>query len=378
MNGNRSCRRSVRAPHRDHLLDAVTVAGEQARGLLERVPAGDHRPQRFGPPVELEQRGGGGLVVGARRLGPPPAPRSRRRRARPHPPPRRRVSIAPSRPTGPASSTTAVLPSGGPGQAPLDGEQLLQRLLGDGERLGEHGHAAQLGGRRRRDGSRAARRDGAPIGTTRSPGRTQLTAPPASTTSCRPKSTSTPPPASSPTEPGGHPGRPGALHTLATMGTGLPKSQDIPTSPTPRCGASRLRGIRVDRPVVYEAVVAPDVPPLPPHITSGHATATGRALLKGDPDGGAIVRQTLVTRSRSFCHAEPSPSRRRRPTGRKDSSRFRFAFPGPPRYGGGGAVDSCPRMGGICAPPECCESGPVCPPRSRSIPRSIPRELPYV
>jgi pyruvate dehydrogenase (quinone) len=48
-----------------------------------------------------------------------------------------------------------------------------------------------------------------------------------------------------------------------------------------------------DRPVVYEAVVDPDVPPLPPHITTSQATAMARAVLKGDPDRGAMVRQTL-------------------------------------------------------------------------------------
>jgi pyruvate dehydrogenase (quinone) len=87
-------------------------------------------------------------------------------------------------------------------------------------------------------------------------------------------------------------------------------SQDIPDVPYARYAELLgLRGIRVDRPddvagawdeafsadrpVVYEAVVDPDVPPLPPHITTGQATAMARAVLKGDPDRGAMVRQTL-------------------------------------------------------------------------------------
>jgi pyruvate dehydrogenase (quinone) len=45
--------------------------------------------------------------------------------------------------------------------------------------------------------------------------------------------------------------------------------------------------------VLIDAVVDPNVPPLPPHITFEQAKAMTRSLLKGDPDRGAIVRQTL-------------------------------------------------------------------------------------
>jgi pyruvate dehydrogenase (quinone) len=70
-----------------------------------------------------------------------------------------------------------------------------------------------------------------------------------------------------------------------------------------------LRGIRVDRPgdiagawqaaleaarpVVLEAVVDPNVPPLPPHITFEQAASMTRALLKGDPDARGVVRQSM-------------------------------------------------------------------------------------
>ena len=50
---------------------------------------------------------------------------------------------------------------------------------------------------------------------------------------------------------------------------------------------------RSDRPFVLEAIVDTNVPPLPPHVTLEQATAMTRALLKGDPDRGAIIRQTL-------------------------------------------------------------------------------------
>jgi pyruvate dehydrogenase (quinone) len=35
------------------------------------------------------------------------------------------------------------------------------------------------------------------------------------------------------------------------------------------------------------------VPPLPPHITFEQAKSMSKALLKGDPDRRAIVRQTF-------------------------------------------------------------------------------------
>ena len=87
-------------------------------------------------------------------------------------------------------------------------------------------------------------------------------------------------------------------------------SQDLPDVPYARYAELLgLEGIRVERPedigpawdralaaerpVLIDAVVDPNVPPLPPHITFEQAKAMTRSLLKGDPDRGAIVRQTL-------------------------------------------------------------------------------------
>ncbi len=68
-----------------------------------------------------------------------------------------------------------------------------------------------------------------------------------------------------------------------------------------------LRGIRVDRPeelarawdealaspipVLLEAMVDPDVPPLPPHITLKQMQSFGMSLLKGDNGEGGVVQQ---------------------------------------------------------------------------------------
>ncbi|MGN6254779.1 MAG: thiamine pyrophosphate-requiring protein [Solirubrobacterales bacterium] len=47
------------------------------------------------------------------------------------------------------------------------------------------------------------------------------------------------------------------------------------------------------RPVLYEAVTDPEVPPLPPHIKLEQATSIAKALLNGDPHGGRIAVQSL-------------------------------------------------------------------------------------
>lgn len=70
-----------------------------------------------------------------------------------------------------------------------------------------------------------------------------------------------------------------------------------------------LRGIRVerpeqvgpawdaalsaDRPVVIDALVDPNMASLPPHITYAQAKSFTKALLKGDPDGYEIVKQSI-------------------------------------------------------------------------------------
>ncbi len=95
--------------------------------------------------------------------------------------------------------------------------------------------------------------------------------------------------------------------------TGDPKleaSQVIPDFPYARYAELLgLRGIRVDspdqvgdawdealaadRPVLYEAITDPEVPPLPPHITLEQATSLSKALMKGDPSAGQIIRQSF-------------------------------------------------------------------------------------
>ncbi|HEY3552945.1 MAG TPA: thiamine pyrophosphate-requiring protein, partial [Solirubrobacterales bacterium] len=58
-------------------------------------------------------------------------------------------------------------------------------------------------------------------------------------------------------------------------------------------GAAWDEALNAGRPVLYEAVTDPEVPPLPPHIKLEQATALAKSLLKGDPHGGRIVSQSL-------------------------------------------------------------------------------------
>jgi pyruvate dehydrogenase (quinone) len=87
-------------------------------------------------------------------------------------------------------------------------------------------------------------------------------------------------------------------------------SQELPDFPYARYAELiGLQGIRVhapdhvdpawhmalnaSRPVVIEAVVDADVPPLPPHITFDQAASLLSAILKGDPDAAGIIRQSM-------------------------------------------------------------------------------------
>jgi pyruvate dehydrogenase (quinone) len=58
--------------------------------------------------------------------------------------------------------------------------------------------------------------------------------------------------------------------------------------------------LQSDRPVVYEAVTDPEVPPLPPHITIEQAKALSSALLSGDPNSKEIVRQSMKQKIQEF------------------------------------------------------------------------------
>lgn len=97
----------------------------------------------------------------------------------------------------------------------------------------------------------------------------------------------------------------------------FPASQDVPDFPFARYAQSlglmgtRLddpdeigpawdRALRADRPTVIEAVVDPDVPPLPPHITFEQAANFWQAVFKGDPNRWSMMRQSFKELAESY------------------------------------------------------------------------------
>ena len=97
----------------------------------------------------------------------------------------------------------------------------------------------------------------------------------------------------------------------------LDASQNIPDFPYARYAEMLgFKGIRVDspdqvadaweealaadRPVLYEAITDPEVPPLPPHISLEQAKLISQALAKGDPNALRIVKQSLKSKLQEF------------------------------------------------------------------------------
>ena len=117
-----------------------------------------------------------------------------------------------------------------------------------------------------------------------------------------------------------------------------PPSQTIPDLPYARLAELiGLRGIRVDRPddvaaaideglsagepTVLEAVVDPEIPPLPPHISADQAVNMAKALVKGDPEAAGIAEEVGEDEARradqaltSGALASTGPPARCRPT----------------------------------------------------------------
>ena len=59
--------------------------------------------------------------------------------------------------------------------------------------------------------------------------------------------------------------------------------------------------LAADRPVLYEAVTDPEIPPLPPHIKMDQATSMAKALLKGDPNAARIIKQSAKGKLKEFA-----------------------------------------------------------------------------
>jgi len=58
--------------------------------------------------------------------------------------------------------------------------------------------------------------------------------------------------------------------------------------------------LTAERPAVIDAVVDPNVPPLPPHISLEQARSMTAALLKGDPDVRGVLHRSLLEKLREY------------------------------------------------------------------------------
>ncbi|MGW7200099.1 thiamine pyrophosphate-requiring protein [Streptomyces chryseus] len=65
--------------------------------------------------------------------------------------------------------------------------------------------------------------------------------------------------------------------------------------------------LEADGPVVLDFVTDPSVPPIPPHATWEQIEATASALLKGDADGAAVMKQGLKSKLQEFLPGSPRP-----------------------------------------------------------------------
>jgi pyruvate dehydrogenase (quinone) len=67
-------------------------------------------------------------------------------------------------------------------------------------------------------------------------------------------------------------------------------------------GAAWDEALAADRPVLFEAITDPEVPPLPPHIRFEQAKKMAGALAAGDPHRGRIVKESVKGKLEEFIN----------------------------------------------------------------------------
>ncbi|HKP17045.1 MAG TPA: thiamine pyrophosphate-requiring protein [Gaiellaceae bacterium] len=70
-------------------------------------------------------------------------------------------------------------------------------------------------------------------------------------------------------------------------------------------GAAWDEALAADRPCVLEVKVDPEVPPLPPHITTEQAKKMARAMVKGDPERVGVMEKSLRGKLAEFKESLP-------------------------------------------------------------------------
>jgi pyruvate dehydrogenase (quinone) len=75
--------------------------------------------------------------------------------------------------------------------------------------------------------------------------------------------------------------------SLGLAGVRIERKEDVP--------GMLDRALGSDRPCVIEAIVDPEFPMMPPHVTLKEATAYAKSVLKGDPNAGQMIKETVKT-----------------------------------------------------------------------------------
>jgi pyruvate dehydrogenase (quinone) len=73
--------------------------------------------------------------------------------------------------------------------------------------------------------------------------------------------------------------------SLGLVGIRVERAEDL--------GSAWDRALAADRPAVVEAVVDPNVPPLPPHISWEQAKSFASSILRGDANALGFIKQTI-------------------------------------------------------------------------------------
>jgi pyruvate dehydrogenase (quinone) len=72
---------------------------------------------------------------------------------------------------------------------------------------------------------------------------------------------------------------------IGLRGIRVERSEDV--------GPAWDRALASDRPVIFDAVVDPNISQLPPHISFEQAHNLFSALAKGDPDEGGVIKESI-------------------------------------------------------------------------------------
>ncbi len=70
-------------------------------------------------------------------------------------------------------------------------------------------------------------------------------------------------------------------------------------------GEAWAEALAAERPCVLEVKVDPEVPPLPPHITTTQAKKMARAMVKGDPEAVGVMEKSFLGKLQEFKESLP-------------------------------------------------------------------------